>query len=137
MISGIYGAGFQQIIAWDDTYYVLLLYIKDSRARNDYFFFTDSRAIRDSQHWVEYVVNRVDPRTGLRYRDDPTIMARELANEANAKPDKLRLAWTQTMAGYIKQQDPNHLVTSGNANNDLNTFDISLSAIDCSFCPRK
>jgi mannan endo-1,4-beta-mannosidase len=122
--------GIQQMTAWHNKQYFSLPLIKDTRARDDYFCFTDSWAIRDYQHWVDYVVNRVNSRTGLRYRDDPTIMAWELANEANAKPDKLRLAWTQTMATYIKAQDHNHLVGSGNANNDLNTFDISLPAID-------
>ena len=122
--------GIQQMTAWYNKRYFLLPFIKDTRARDAYFFFSDSRAIRDYQHWVEYVVNRVNSRTGLRYRNDPTIMAWELANEANAKPDKLRLAWTQTMASYIKEQDHNHLVGSGNANNDLNTFDVSLPAID-------
>jgi mannan endo-1,4-beta-mannosidase len=122
--------GIQQMTAWYNKHYLALPLIKDTRARDDYFFFTDSRTIRDYQHWVEYVVNRVNPRTGLRYRDDPTIMAWELANEANARPDKLRLAWTQTMAAHIKQQDHNHLVASGNANSDLSTFDVSLPAID-------
>jgi mannan endo-1,4-beta-mannosidase len=99
-------------------------------ARDDHFFFTDPRTIRDYQHWVEYVVNRMNPQTGLRYRDDPTIMAWDVANEANAKPDELRLGWTQVMAAYIKQQDHNHLVATGNANNSLSEFDISLPAID-------
>jgi mannan endo-1,4-beta-mannosidase len=122
--------GIQQMTAWYNKNYVLLPFIKDTHARDDYFFFTDPRAIRDYQNWVRYVVNRLNRQTGLRYRDDPTIMAWDVTNEANAKPDNLRLAWTQAMAAYIKQEDPNHLVTSGNANIDLNTFDISLPGID-------
>jgi mannan endo-1,4-beta-mannosidase len=73
---------------------------------------------------------RFNERTGLHYRDDPTIMAWELANEANATPESLRLHWTADMAAYIKSQDPNHLVASGNANGNLDTFDISAPAID-------
>jgi mannan endo-1,4-beta-mannosidase len=98
--------------------------------RDDHFFFTDPRTIQDYQRWVEYVVNRMNPRTGLRYRDDPTIMAWDVANEANAKPHELRLQWTREMAAYVKQQDHNHLVASGNANIDLKRLDISLPAID-------
>jgi mannan endo-1,4-beta-mannosidase len=113
-----YTGGIQQMRAWYGS------------RNKDYFFFTDPRTIHDYQHWVQYVVNRMNPQTGLRYRDDPTIMAWELANEANAKPDQLRLRWTQEMAAYVKGQDPNHLVASGNANVDLTKFDISLPAID-------
>jgi mannan endo-1,4-beta-mannosidase len=105
-------------------------FFSSQHMRDDHFFFTDPRTIRDYQHWVEYVVNRMNPRTGLRYRDDPTIMAWDLANEANAKPDELRLHWTAEMAAYVKQQDPNHLVASGNANMDLKRFDISIPTID-------
>jgi mannan endo-1,4-beta-mannosidase len=120
--------GIQQIAAW---------YGKGSEfrsplphMRDDYFFFTDPRMIKDYHHWVAYVVNRVNPQTGLRYRDDPTIMAWDVANEATAKPDQLRFQWTTEMAAYIKQQDPNHLVTSGNDNLDVEKFDISTSTID-------
>jgi mannan endo-1,4-beta-mannosidase len=120
--------GIQQMAAW---YGVKKNWFpSEPNMRDDHFFFTDPRTIRDYQHWVQYVVNRMNPRTGLRYRDDPTIMGWDVANEANAKPDELRLQWTQEMAAYIKQQDPNHLVTSGNANVDLSKFDVSLPTID-------
>jgi mannan endo-1,4-beta-mannosidase len=94
------------------------------------FFFEDPRTRQDYKDWVSHVVWRLNPRTGLRYRDDPTIMAWELANEANAVPEQLRLRWTAEMAAYLKSQDPNHLVGSGNANPDLASFDISVPDID-------
>jgi mannan endo-1,4-beta-mannosidase len=94
------------------------------------FFFEDPRTRQDYKDWVRHVVWRLNPRTGLRYRDDPTIMAWELANEANALPEQLRLRWTAEMAAYLKSQDPNHLIGSGNANPDLATFDISVPNID-------
>ena len=123
--------GIQQMVAWYNKDYLSWPRLKGLPfARDDHFFFTDPRTGHDYQYWVKNVVNRMNPQTGLRYRDDPTIMAWDVANEAYAKPDKLRLAWTQTMAAYIKQQDPNHLVTSGNANDDVNAFDIALPAID-------
>lgn len=120
--------GIQQMSAWYGVRNRNKPY--SSEHVDDSFFFTDPRTTRDYRRWVEYIVNRTNPRTGLRYRDDPTIMAWELANEANAKPDKLRLRWTAEMAGYVKQQDPNHLVASGNASVDIRRFDISLPAID-------
>jgi mannan endo-1,4-beta-mannosidase len=121
--------GIQQMSSWygvsSNNYFVAV-----PNMRDDHFFFTDPRTIQDFRHWVEYVVNRMNPRTGRHYRDDPTIMAWELANEANAQPNDLRLKWTAEMAAYVKQQDPNHLVASGNANIDPTTFDIALPAID-------
>jgi mannan endo-1,4-beta-mannosidase len=125
--------GIQQMVAWYNEDYLSWPRIKGfPYARDNYFFFTDPRTRQDYQRWVQYVVNRMNSQTGLRYRDDPTIMAWEVANEANAKSDQLRLQWTQEMAAYIKDQDRNHLVGSGNANPDLKTFDISLPATDFS-----
>jgi len=125
-----YTGGMQQMVAWHGVSAKRCFFSCEHNMRDDHFFFTDPRTIHDYQHWVAYVVNRMNPKTGLRYRDDPTIMAWDVANEANAKPDELRLQWTQEMAAYVKQQDPNHLVGSGNANIDLKRFDIALPAID-------
>jgi mannan endo-1,4-beta-mannosidase len=123
--------GIQQIVAWYNKEYLSLLKLKGFPfARDDHFFFADPRTRKDYQRWVQYVVNRINPQTGVRYRDDPTIMAWELANEANAKPDQLRLSWTEEMATFVKQKDPNHLVGSGNASIDLKEFDISLPTTD-------
>lgn len=110
--------GIQQMRAW---------YGSDDKST---FFFEDPRTRQDYKNWVNHVVWRLNPRTGLRYREDPTIMAWELANEANAEPEQLRLRWTAEMAAYLKSQDPNHLIGSGNANPDLTTFDISVPDID-------
>jgi len=123
--------GIQQIVAWYNKAYLSLPKIRGFPfARDDHFFFADPRTRKDYQRWVQYVVNRINPQTGVRYRDDPTIMAWELANEANAKPDQLRLSWTEEMATFVKQKDPNHLVGSGNASIDLKEFDISLPTTD-------
>jgi mannan endo-1,4-beta-mannosidase len=113
-----YTGGMQQMRAWYGS------------SDKSSFFFEDSRTQEDYRNWVRHVTSRFNERTGLRYRDDPTIMAWELANEANATPETLRLRWTADMAAYIKSQDPNHLVASGNANPNLDTFDISEPAID-------
>ncbi|WP_156938218.1 beta-mannosidase [Mesorhizobium sp. WSM3626] len=95
------------------------------------FFFSDPRTKRDYRTWVRHVVQRVNPLTGLAYRDDPTIMAWELINEGNAKPEALRLAWTAEMSAYFKSLDSNHLVSSGNANIfDPKLADLTIPSID-------
>ncbi|WP_315986371.1 glycoside hydrolase 5 family protein [Bradyrhizobium sp. Bra78] len=94
------------------------------------FFFKDPRTKRDYKSWVSHVVQRVNPLTGLAYRDDPTIMGWELMNEGNAQPEALRLAWTAEMSAYVKSLDPNHLVSSGHANVDAKLSDLTIPTLD-------
>jgi mannan endo-1,4-beta-mannosidase len=66
--------------------------------------------------WVAHVLNRVNSRTGVAYRDSPAIMAWELANEPRCPVPggrELLLDWAAEMAQFVKQQDPNHLVSLG------------------------
>ncbi|MEH6949899.1 cellulase family glycosylhydrolase [Nitrobacter sp. NHB1] len=94
------------------------------------FFFSDPRTKRDYKTWVEHVVRRINPLTGIAYRDDPTIMAWELMNEGNARPESLRLDWTAEMSAYVKSLDPNHLVSSGNANIFSKLADLTIPTLD-------
>ncbi|WP_292519974.1 cellulase family glycosylhydrolase [Mesorhizobium sp.] len=95
------------------------------------FFFDDPRTKRDYRAWVRHLVQRVNPLTGLAYRDDPTIMAWELMNEGNAQPEALRLAWTGEMSAYVKSLDSNHLVSSGHANIlDPKLADLTIPTLD-------
>jgi mannan endo-1,4-beta-mannosidase len=94
------------------------------------FFFNDPRTKRDYRMWVSHVVQRVNSLTRLAYREDPTIMAWELMNEGNARPESLRLAWTAEMSAYVKSLDPNHLVSSGHANILEKLSDLSIPSLD-------
>jgi mannan endo-1,4-beta-mannosidase len=58
---------------------------------------------------IETMINHTNPYSKLKYRDDPTIFAWELANE----PRRYPYAWIDETAAYIKSLDPNHLVTTG------------------------
>lgn len=113
-----YTGGAQQMRAW---------YGSDDE---DTFFFTDQRTQSDYRHWVRYVVDRVNSLTGLRFRDDPAIMAWELMNEPNAKPDSVRLSWLANMSAYVKSLDPNHPVGSGAAGVGTRLDDLSIPTID-------
>lgn len=110
--------GAQQMRAW---------YGSQDKSR---FFFDDPRTKRDYRTWVRYVVQRVNPLTGLAYREDPTIMAWELMNEGNARPEALRLAWTAEMSAYVKSLDANHLVSSGHANVSEKLSDLMIPTLD-------
>lgn len=71
--------------------------------------------------YVRAVVSRANTVTGVRYVDDPTIMAWQLANEPRAAGSDARAAtslpafygWINGTARLIKSLDPHHLVSTG------------------------
>lgn len=104
--------GMAQYVKWflnlpDDSY--------TSGVNHDMFYTTKS--IKDCyQAYAKYVTRRMNPYTGLRYNQDPTIMTFELANEPRSRSDKTGdalLAWITEMSGYVKSLAPRQLVTTG------------------------
>lgn len=76
------------------------------------------------QDWISHVLNRVNTRTGVAYKDDPTVMAWELGNEprclsAGAYPRSpgcttaTLTGWADQISRHIKSVDRNHLVGVG------------------------
>ncbi|GJM32117.1 MAG: endo-1,4-beta-mannosidase [Saprospiraceae bacterium] len=67
---------------------------------------------------IRFIVNRVNNYTGLTYRDDPTIMAWQLANEPRGMTrSRVYRRWIEDSAKLIKSLDANHLVTVGSEGN--------------------
>ena len=89
----------------------------DWNAYQDYAsdFYSNTGAMQDFQDYINFIINRVNPYTGLAYKDDPTIMAWELANEPRGFNNNSTdfNAWIDSTAAYIKSLDSNHLVTTG------------------------
>jgi mannan endo-1,4-beta-mannosidase len=83
-------------------------------------FYASGKANALYRAYVASLIGRRNTVTGKAYRDDPTIMAWQLANEPRpggslAKTDfKAFYAWIGDTAAFIKRQDPGHLVTTGN-----------------------
>jgi mannan endo-1,4-beta-mannosidase len=71
-------------------------------------FWSDPELIEDFEATIRFVLTRVNTRTGLAYRDDPTVLAWETGNELGSPHP-----WTRTIAGFIKELDPRHLVLDG------------------------
>jgi mannan endo-1,4-beta-mannosidase len=75
--------------------------------------------------WIDHLLNRVNTITGIKYKDDPTIMGWELANEprcggsggAFPKDPACNVAtlqsWVTDISGHIKSVDKKHLVATG------------------------
>ena len=72
-------------------------------------FYSDPRAIAAYQAHVAVVLNHVNPLTGRRLGDDPTIMAWELGNEMDWEIP----SWVQTNAAFVKALAPRQLVMAG------------------------
>lgn len=87
-------------------------------------FYTDETVRGWYREWVEHLLTRVNTITGVAYKDEPTIMAWELANEARctasgryeAGPDcttETLTAWAAEMSEHVRSIDPNHLIGFG------------------------
>jgi len=84
-------------------------------------FYTNEKAQAMYRAYIGMIVNRTNTLTGCTYRDDPTIMAWELANEPrpgerdedNETVFRTFLAWVDATSAYIHTLDRNHLVTTG------------------------
>jgi mannan endo-1,4-beta-mannosidase len=77
-------------------------------------FYSNEKAMKMLNDHIRYVVNRINSVTGEPYKDDPTIMAWELANEPRGvnNQDAYR-KWIASTAALIKGIDRNHLLTIG------------------------
>lgn len=97
-------------------------------------FYTNPTVKEWYQEWVAHLLNRTNTITGVAYKDDPTIMAWELANEPRCIGDggpadgswgsglfprddscsaDTITPWIAEMSDYIKSIDANHLVGTG------------------------
>mmetsp|Transcript_21580 Transcript_21580/g.24002 ORF Transcript_21580/g.24002 Transcript_21580/m.24002 type:complete len:368 (+) Transcript_21580:160-1263(+) len=83
-------------------------------------FYEQTEMTNHLKDFINLITNREntaykkrDGRT-LKYKDDPTIMAWQLANEPRAGNCNKWANWISDTAAYIKQKAPNQLVSIGN-----------------------
>ncbi|WP_341281879.1 cellulose binding domain-containing protein [Paenibacillus sp. FSL H8-0537] len=100
---------------WDD-FGGMNQYVAWFNAGSHDAFYTNASIKQAYKNYVNYMLNRVNTYTGIKYKDDPAIMAWELANEPRAQSDttgnKL-VNWADEMSTYVKSLDANHLVAVG------------------------
>lgn len=104
--------GMQQYVAWhlglpDDSY--------GENLHHDRFY-TDPSIRACFMAYVKHVITRTNRYTGLRYSEDSTIMAWELANEPRNRSDQSGqgiYAWAHDVSTYIKVLAPHQLVAVG------------------------
>ncbi len=68
-------------------------------------FYTDPQVKQDYKDIVKQVLNRVNTKTGVKYKDDKAVLCWELGNELRSPKE-----WVREMAPVVKEIDPNHLV---------------------------
>lgn len=81
------------------------------------------------QQWISKIVLRRNTITGSSYIYDNTIMAWELANEPRPMTSAAKenfFNWVVKTSEYIKNIDPNHLVTIGSEGHIGTSYDLSL-----------
>jgi mannan endo-1,4-beta-mannosidase len=80
-----------------------------------FLFYSNAETRRLYREHVEKLATRRNTVTGVNYRDDPTIFAWELMNEAQVITGRWaeRRAWFAEMSAYLKSLDPNHMITPG------------------------
>jgi mannan endo-1,4-beta-mannosidase len=101
---------------WDDYGGMNWYNSYSASAYNHDDFYTDVNTKSWYKDHVNTILNRTNTYNGKVYKDDPTIMAWELANEARATSDvsgdKLQ-SWIEEMSAYVKSVDSKHLLTTG------------------------
>jgi len=138
-----WSGGFLQYLNWNNKIADSVLFRKLAwDEMRDYVseFYDCEPCVSQYQKQVSLIINRTNSVTGLRYIDDPSIMAWELANE----PRPMRPAviekykkWIKKSAKLIKELDKNHLVTIGSegemGSESLNVFEAVHSFKDIDY----
>jgi len=79
-------------------------------------FYRDPGIREAYQFYVCQILTRKNTVTGRAYKDEPAILAWELANEPRCNASEggaILLEWVRDMSRWIKQNDPNHLLGVG------------------------
>lgn len=72
---------------------------------------------------LEVIINRTNSISNVPYKQDPTIMAWQLANEPRAILSNWKYRkWIRNTAAFIKKLDPHHLVSIGSEGNAFVPF---------------
>jgi len=93
-------------------------------------FYTDPIICGWYKQYLAFLTNRANTYTGRMYKDDPTILGWELANEPRSSDGSglTVRSWLADMSSYLKSIDPLHLVGSGEEGFDVTSVHYSLSS---------
>lgn len=78
------------------------------RGKNFKDFWEDQELINDFKKTIDFTLNRTNTLTGVKYKNDKSILCWETGNEL-----KSPYSWVKEIAAYIKGMDTNHLLMDG------------------------
>ena len=122
-----WSGGMAQYVAWAQGTTVPFPSWEDRSKFNQFVqqFYMEDDARDASYAFAEHVVMRRSSLTGISYRDDPTIMAWEMANAPRAMSmTKEFRNWARRFAAKIKGWDTNHLLTLGSEGDDPSSENV-------------
>jgi mannan endo-1,4-beta-mannosidase len=114
-----WSGGFPQYLQWNNKYpdSVFLKEISwDKMGEYNSKFYDCEKCMSGYYAQVKYIISHKNAITHKKYSEDPAIMAWEIANEPRPMHPSARNSYKKFIrnaAAYIKQLDPNHLVTTG------------------------
>jgi len=76
-------------------------------------FYKDSRIRSLFENYISYVLSRKNTYTNKTYADDPAILGWDIMNEPRSDDQGAMNSWLISVATFVKQHDPNHLVFAG------------------------
>ncbi|NLA75703.1 MAG: cellulase family glycosylhydrolase [Deltaproteobacteria bacterium] len=83
-------------------------------------FWTDPVLRADFKKTIDFIINRTNTVTGVKYRDDKAILAWETGHELTSTPE-----WVADIAAYIRGIDSNHLIADGYHSNMIRESSLS------------
>ncbi|MGI8742568.1 MAG: glycoside hydrolase 5 family protein [Bryobacteraceae bacterium] len=117
--------GFRLILAltnnWKD-FGGMPQYVKWLGLPERHYFYRSGPARQAYRNWAEQLITRRNTVTGKLYRDEPAILAWELANEPRCETDdgkplgdgvQTLLGWVDEMSRFVRGLDANHLIAVG------------------------
>lgn len=129
--------GMAQYVSWAENVNIVDPTSNPNLGWDDYIgfsarFYGSEKAQERYRKYINTIINRTNIYSKISYKDDPSIMAWQLANEPRPNPigntnENVALfsKWVDETAGYIKSLDTNHLVSIGSegSKGSLNTLD--------------
>lgn len=76
-------------------------------------FFMDPLLRQQFKEIISSILDRENSLTGIKYKNDPTILAWETGNELEFNDGRVPADWTLEISKHIKLLDTNHLVIDG------------------------
>lgn len=121
----IWSGGMSQYVAWHENKKIPNPFHEDHSwdefMKFSATFYSNEEANKSFRKYLKFLVYRTNTITGKKYKEDPTIMSWQLANEprpgrgeAGKKNFPAFAKWINETAKYIKSLDNNHLVSTGN-----------------------